>query len=83
MKVQDIPVISAIMKSHQNKVEKPTKKQLIKVLNIDVMVANRMERAIKNQSLCFLQYLTRVKMIIKMEFSSYLSTIKFDHDFVT
>ena len=39
LKVKDIPVISAIIKSYQNKVWKPTKKQSMKVLNINVMVA--------------------------------------------
>ena len=37
MKVHEISVISVLMKSHQNKAEKPTMKQSIKVLNIKVM----------------------------------------------
>ena len=63
--MQDISVNSAIMKSHLNKVYTPIKKQFIKVLNIDVMLAIIKQDG-KSQSLCFLQYLTRVKMVIKM-----------------
>ena len=35
MKVKDIPVTSAIIKSHQNKVKKLTMKQTMKVMNIN------------------------------------------------
>ena len=39
MKVHEIPVIRVLIKSYQNKAEKPTIKQSIKVLNIRVMAA--------------------------------------------
>ena len=39
MKVHEIPVIRVLIKSYQNKAEKPTMKQSIKVLNIKVMTA--------------------------------------------
>ena len=39
MKVKEIPVVCVIMKSHQNKAEKPTTKQSMKVLDINVMAA--------------------------------------------
>ena len=39
MKVHEIPVIRVLIKSYQNKAEKPTMKQSIKVLNIKVMAA--------------------------------------------
>ena len=66
MKVKEIPVVCVIMKSHQNKAEKPTTKQSMKVLDFNVMAAisNRMERA------------------IEMYFNAYLSYIKYDLDVV-
>ena len=39
MKVHEIPAIRVLIKSYQNKAEKPTMKQSIQMLNIKVMAA--------------------------------------------